>query len=175
LRAGGLAQLAQISASETRTTPLYIGQQYHENLAGEHRQALTSGRGGGDEGMERREWIGSIALIGVLLALVIVLAQSRRECERPGSSYIPCVEFENLWRQADSKRIQMPRRFPSPWTTERIPGGYVVKDATGQSVAYVYARATKAEADKAKALTMDEARRIASNIAKLPTLLARKE
>jgi hypothetical protein len=24
------------------------------------------------------------------------------------------------------------RRFPAPWTVERIPGGYVVKDATGQ-------------------------------------------
>ena len=65
----------------------------------------------------------------------------------------------------------MPRRFKPPWTAERIPGGYVVKDATGQSLAYVYARETKAEADTAKVLTMDEARRVASNIAKLPTLL----
>jgi hypothetical protein len=38
----------------------------------------------------------------------------------------------------------MPRRFAPPWTTERIPGGYVVKDATGQALAYVYARETKA-------------------------------
>ena len=68
----------------------------------------------------------------------------------------------------------MPRRFFSPWTAERIPGGYVVKDATGQSLAYVYARETKADADTAKVLTMDEARRVASNIAKLPTLLKPK-
>jgi hypothetical protein len=66
------------------------------------------------------------------------------------------------------------RRFPAPWTAEQIPGGYVVKDSTGQSIAYVYARETKAQADAAKALTMDEARRIAGNIAKLPLLL-RKE
>jgi hypothetical protein len=49
----------------------------------------------------------------------------------------------------------MPRRFPPPWTAEQIPGGYVVKDATGQSLAYVYARETKAQADTAKVLTMD--------------------
>jgi hypothetical protein len=35
----------------------------------------------------------------------------------------------------------------------------------------VYARETKADADTAKVLTIDEARRVASNIARLPTLL----
>ena len=43
-----------------------------------------------------------------------------------------------------------------------------VKDATGQSLAYVYAREKRADADTAKVRTMEEARRIASNIAKLP-------
>ena len=48
-----------------------------------------------------------------------------------------------------------------------------MKDATGQALAlaYVYARDSKADADAAKVLTMDEARRVASNIAKLPGLL----
>ena len=54
---------------------------------------------------------------------------------------------------------------------ERIPGGYAVKDATGQAIAYVYARETKADADTGKVLTMDEARRVASNIARLAGLL----
>ena len=68
----------------------------------------------------------------------------------------------------------MTRRFPAPWTAEQIPGGYVVKDATGQSLAYVYARDTKAQADTAKVLTFDEARRVAANIAKMPLLLRKK-
>jgi hypothetical protein len=53
------------------------------------------------------------------------------------------------------------RRFPAPWTIESIPGGYKVLDANGQSLAYVYGRETKADADTARVLTTDEARRIA--------------
>ena len=44
-------------------------------------------------------------------------------------------------------------------------------DANGQSLAYCYGRETQADADIAKVLTMDNARRIAANIAKLPELL----
>jgi K+/H+ antiporter YhaU regulatory subunit KhtT len=69
----------------------------------------------------------------------------------------------------------MARRFQAPWTAARIPGSYVVKDASGNALAYVYGRETKDQADTAKVLTMDEARRIASNIAKLPTRLGATE
>jgi hypothetical protein len=67
---------------------------------------------------------------------------------------------------------QRTRRFPPPWSVEQIPGGYKVKDAHGQSLAYVYGRESRDDADIARVLTMDEARRIASNIAKLPIYLA---
>ena len=32
------------------------------------------------------------------------------------------------------------RRFPPPWQIERLPGGFKVADAHGQSLAYFYAR-----------------------------------
>jgi hypothetical protein len=67
------------------------------------------------------------------------------------------------------------RRFPAPWTAERMPGVYVVRDANGQQLAWVYARANEADARQAKVLTMDEARRIAVNIARLPELLGKGE
>jgi hypothetical protein len=59
------------------------------------------------------------------------------------------------------------RRLPAPWRSEKMPGGYIVRDANGQALAYVYCRANEAEAMLAKVLTEDEARRIATNIAKL--------
>ena len=43
-----------------------------------------------------------------------------------------------------------------PWSVEQIPGGYKVIDSNGQALAYVYGRETKADADIARVLTMDE-------------------
>ena len=63
------------------------------------------------------------------------------------------------------------RRFLAPLQVESIPGGYKVLDATGQALAYVYARDIKAQTEWAKVLTFDEARRIAVQVAKLPRLL----
>ena len=59
------------------------------------------------------------------------------------------------------------RRFPAPWHADPMPGGYVVRDANGQALAYLYPRDNDAEARQAKVLTKDEARRIATNMARL--------
>ena len=65
------------------------------------------------------------------------------------------------------------RRFPAPWKVEALDGGFKVVDANEQSLANVYCHADPRDAAIAKALTLDEARRIASNIAKLPSLLGK--
>ena len=69
--------------------------------------------------------------------------------------------------------LQVSRRFPAPWSARELQQAFRIEDATGQAVAYVYFRKDENEARQASVLTHDEARRIASNIAKLPELLAR--
>jgi hypothetical protein len=68
------------------------------------------------------------------------------------------------------------RRLPPPWTVEKIPGGgLVVRDANGQSLAYIMSRENPSDARTSKMLTEDEAQWMASNIAKLPELLGAAE
>jgi hypothetical protein len=58
------------------------------------------------------------------------------------------------------------RRFPPPWTVEETPACFVLRDANGETLAYVYC-----EEAAAKLFSKDEARRIAAHIARLPDLL----
>jgi hypothetical protein len=65
----------------------------------------------------------------------------------------------------------MPRQLPAPWRVERIPDGYVVRDAHGLALAYVYGRPIETGARRANVLTEDEAHLVANCIALLPKLL----
>jgi hypothetical protein len=64
------------------------------------------------------------------------------------------------------------RRFPIPWTVEEHNAAcFIVKDASGQALAYVYFEDEPGWRSAANLLTRYEAWRIAANIAKLPKLL----
>jgi hypothetical protein len=63
------------------------------------------------------------------------------------------------------------RRFPSPWSVEETDACFIVRDANGQALAYLYFEDQSGRRAAAKLLTCDEARRIAANIAKRPELL----
>lgn len=63
------------------------------------------------------------------------------------------------------------RRFSAPWQVRTIAGGYVVEDASGRAVAYVYAAEGQRLSAMPQALSWDEARRIAAGLARLPELI----
>ena len=48
------------------------------------------------------------------------------------------------------------RRFPPPWSAEPQPNYYVVRDADGQQIAYIYYSNDPDQRSAAKLLTKDE-------------------
>jgi hypothetical protein len=102
-------------------------------------------------------------------------ARNRRQC-RGSSDCTHCrLRQRSRRRTCEPRRTMTPRRFPAPWRADKMPGGYVVRDANGQALAYIYSRDSEAEAMQAKVLTKDEARRIAVNIARLPDLVRKAD
>ena len=60
------------------------------------------------------------------------------------------------------------RHFPPRWSVEETDACFIVRDANGRALAYVYFEEEPGRRAAAKLLTRDEARRIAANIARLP-------
>jgi hypothetical protein len=71
------------------------------------------------------------------------------------------------------------RRFPPPWSVDEADPEmdrrcFIVRDADGQALAYVFFEGQLDRRSASNLLTRDEARRIAEHIAKLPELLQRQ-
>ena len=64
----------------------------------------------------------------------------------------------------------MTSRFPAPWRIVELPNGFAVEDANGQQLGVFYGRVPNT-AGHTGILTMDEARQMAMNFARLPERL----
>jgi hypothetical protein len=64
----------------------------------------------------------------------------------------------------------MTSRFPVPWRIVELPNGFAVEDATGQQLGVFYGRVPDS-AGHTGVMTMDEARQMALDFARLPELL----
>jgi hypothetical protein len=62
------------------------------------------------------------------------------------------------------------RRFPPPWSIEERTESFIVKDANGQQLAYLYFEDEPHRQMSMRRLSRDEAFLIAVNIAKLPNV-----
>ncbi len=68
------------------------------------------------------------------------------------------------------------RHFPPPWDVEEHNQScFIVRDNNSMALAYVYFETDTGRRTAANLLTRDEARRIAANIAKLPTFARRPQ
>src|SRR5260370_23603672 len=70
-------------------------------------------------------------------------------------------------------RCAMTTRFPAPWRIVEIPNGFAVDDASGQQLGVFYGRADPNTAGHTGFLTIEEARQMAVDFARLPKLLQR--
>jgi hypothetical protein len=97
-------------------------------------------------------------VVGILGLCALSWVKSTRPIEQEGGTAQDAVEAQ-------------PRRFPPPWSVRELEACFVVSDANGQKVAYVYFEEDPGRRSAAKLPTKAEAQRIAMNFARLPELL----
>jgi hypothetical protein len=141
--------------------------------------AIIAGLGAGiwDKFVLGRGWIPAITLMVLfLLAIPVITAvvwEAARRLMEWREINLRSGTLDGLAPMDTGHRpVTPPRRFPPPWRVVEMPGGYAVEDADGQQLCMFYgSRAAPDVARRAQTLTMDEARRLAANFARLPELL----
>ncbi len=78
------------------------------------------------------------------------------------------------WRRPAKAEESMTSRFPVPWRIVELPNGFAVEDATGKQIGLFYCWAPDS-AGHTGIMTMDEARQMAADFARLPELLKQDE
>jgi hypothetical protein len=99
-----------------------------------------------------------LVVVGILGLFALSWVKSTRPIEQERDPAQDAVEAQ-------------PHRFPPPWSVRELEACFVVSDANGQKVAYVYFEEDPGRRSAAKLPTKAEAQRIAVNFARLPELL----
>lgn len=87
-----------------------------------------------------------------------------KSCQAPGTL---------IWVKNETSFVSA-RRFPPPWSVEELAETFCVRHANCHALGYFYFDDDRYRRAVNKRLTRDEARRMASNFAKLPELLKRR-
>jgi hypothetical protein len=135
--------------------------------------AIIAGLGAGiwDKFVLGRGWIPAMTLMVLFLFAIPVITSVVWEAARRLMEWRE-ITPRSATMDAGHRPMTSPRRFPPPWRVVEMPGGYAVEDADGQQLCTFYgSRAGPDVARQTQTLTMDEARRMAGNFARLPELL----